>query len=160
MFLSKFNENVQASLYCRDMLKFEMNLILFKNTGEGVFKMNQFNHAERQLLTTKDLMPILTSHLLEHFQWSEHEFLSYIENSHLHFYNCPQAALMTYLNISPFEESKSAYERITDLPLENISSEGGFTVWMDQVFKEITSDFGEILEIDGKPYYVIFKDSI
>lgn len=113
------------------------------------------------LLTTPDLINDLTPHLLNHYQWSEDELNTYLEEQNLHVYTCPQLALMSYLNLAdhPVEAAQDAYQRITALPLESISMVGGFDTWMNQVFEQITSDFGEILTIDNQTYYVIFKDS-
>lgn len=112
-------------------------------------------------LTTPDLIDDLTPHLLDHYQWSSDELQSYLDEQQLHLYTCPQLALMSYLNLSdhPIEASQAAYQRITSLPLDHIPMVGGFHSWMDDVFEEITSDFGDILTIDGQSYYVIFKDS-
>ena len=112
-------------------------------------------------LTTPDLIDDLTPHLLDHYQWSSDELQSYLDEQQLHLYTCPQLALMSYLNLAdhPVEAAQDAYQRITALPLESISMVGGFDTWMNQVFEQITSDFGDILTIDGKSYYVIFKDS-
>lgn len=111
--------------------------------------------------STADLIPSLTPHLLTHYQWSVEELTDYVKAKQLHLFTCPQSALMTFLNLAehPFEASKEAYQRITSLPLEGISTAGGFKPWMNQVFEQITSDFGEILEVEGQTYYVIFKDS-
>lgn len=114
------------------------------------------------LKVTADLIPSLTPHLLSHYQWSQEELTSYLEAEQLHLFTCPQSALMSFLNLvdHPLEASKEAYERITSLPLEGISTAGGFNAWMNQIFEQITSDFGDILEVEGQTYYVIFKDSI
>ena len=113
-------------------------------------------------LTTADLLPSLTPHLLSHYQWSDEELTTYVEANQLQLFTCPQLALLAFLNLAdqPFEASKEAYQRITAFSLDGISMAGGFKAWINQVFEHITSDFGDILEVEDQTYYVIFKDSL
>lgn len=111
--------------------------------------------------TTSSLIERLTPHLLEHYQWSSEELSDYTNRKQLQLFTCAQEALMAFLNLAdqPAEAAKQAYQRITQLPLDDIPTLGGFHPWMNHVFQLVTSDYGDILEIDGQSYYVILKES-
>lgn len=104
----------------------------------------------------------LKPQLLAHYGWGAEEFSEYLSQEQFQLFTCPQAALLSFLNLphQTMEESQETYRKLTQFPLDEVQSTGDFKSWMRQVFEHLTSDFGDILTIDQQTYYVIFNDSL